>query len=166
MNDILVVFGAAVRAGGLPSGSLERRLQGALALAASLPDPIFLVTGGRGASGHVEAEVMAGWLAAAGIAPDRIRRDDASADTLASVRACAAMLDRRRDRIFVCSSNYHNPRCAILFRMLGFTVRIPSMPADRPLLGTRKFCYYVVREVAATAWDVALLLAGGQRDRR
>ena len=156
--DWLIIFGAAVREDGAPSGSLLRRLEGALALSRSLPDPAFFVTGGQGEAGPPEAHVMRDWLAARGVPPASILVDDQSGDTLASALACARALKGRTDRLIVCSSGYHNPPSAALMSLLGFKVRIPRMPPDRPALGLATFAYYVCREMVALPWDVLLLL--------
>lgn len=156
--DWLIIFGAAVREDGAPSGSLLRRLEGALALSRGLPDPAFFVTGGQGKAGPPEAHVMRDWLIARGVPPASILVDDRSGDTLASVLACAQALKGRTERVIVCSSGYHNPRCAVLLSLLGFKAEIPRMPPDRPALGLAKFAYYVCREVVALPWDALLLL--------
>jgi uncharacterized SAM-binding protein YcdF (DUF218 family) len=158
MDDSLVVFGAAVRENGEPSGSLLRRLQGALAIGQRLPSPLYLVTGGQGRVGPPEAWVMRDWLMSNGVQEKQILVDDRSNDTLASAFACARMLKGRPGRVFVCSSGYHNPRCAVLLRLLGLKAVIPSMPKDLPHLGWPKFLFYLLRETAALPWDVFLLL--------
>jgi len=158
MAEWLVVFGAAVRANGEPSGSLLRRLQGGLAASQDLADPAFFVTGGQGAEGPPEAHVMRDWLVANGVAPSAIRVDDVSGDTLDSVLVARRELAPLTDRLVVCSSNYHNPRCATLLAIAGFKVRVPRMPADRPVLGLPKFAFYCCREMVALPWDALLLL--------
>ncbi len=99
-------------------------------------------------------------LIAAGVDPACILVDDRSKDTLQSVRACAAMLRGQRGRVLVCSSNYHNPRCALLLQLLGIPARIPRMPADRPALGLLRWLYMVLREAPATLYDSVLVLTG------
>jgi uncharacterized SAM-binding protein YcdF (DUF218 family) len=158
MADWLVVFGAAVRADGTPSGSLARRLEGALAAGRALADPHYFVSGGQGREGPAEAKVMADWLAAQGVPRDRVQVDDRSTDTLETVRACTAALRPLTRRLTVCSSGYHNPRCALLLALSGFQVHVPRMPPDRPALGWPKFAFYVLRETVALPWDALLLL--------
>jgi len=157
----LVVFGAAARADGSPSGTLRRRTEGAAALAARLGGGRFVVTGGVGRHGPAEAEVMHDILVETGVHPSRIIVESKADDTLSSIYFSKAILDTRDDveRVIVCSSPYHNPRCAILFRLVGIPAAIGDMPGDRPHLGLAKWLYYVVREIPATVWDVALVLA-------
>ena len=160
MSTYYVVFGALVRPDGTPSGSLARRVEGALENARTVGDARFLVSGGQGRHGPPEAEVMAGMLRAAGVAGDAITQDAESTDTLSSVRNCARILKSAGDaeRVYVCSSAYHNPRCALLFRMYGIKAHIPPMPGDRQALGTGKWLYYVLREVVAIPYDVIAAL--------
>jgi uncharacterized SAM-binding protein YcdF (DUF218 family) len=92
------------------------------------------------------------------VSEDHILVDDQSKDTLASAVACAHALKETTDHVVVCSSSYHNPRCATLLRILGLKARIPAMPKDLPWLGPSKFSFYVLREAVALPWDVLLLL--------
>ena len=64
----IVIFGAAVRPGGRPSGALRRRVEAALAFGARHPDALYVPTGGLGDHPPAEAEVMAALLRAAGVA--------------------------------------------------------------------------------------------------
>ena len=157
----LVIFGAAVRADGTASGSLRRRCENAVRFARDYASPCFLVTGGVGRHGPAEAEVMRDLLVEQGIAPARIVLESEARDTLESVRYCARLLRARgdADRVVVCSSSYHNARCALLFRLAGFRSLARPTPSDRPHLGTAKWLRYVLKEFVATPWDAAILLA-------
>lgn len=158
-RDVLVVFGARVRASGKPSPALRRRLEGAVAAAKRLRDPLFVVSGGQGASGPVEADVMVQTLREFGVPAEAILREPRSRDTLEQVRRVAAILDGLPEvgRVVVCTSRFHQPRCCLLLRLLGVPSEPAPMPDDRASMGTRLWLYYVLREVAATVWDVLLL---------
>lgn len=160
MATYLVIFGAAVRPDGRPSGVLRRRIEGALAAAEGLSDPWFLPTGGLGREGHVEAEVMARHLVAGGAPADRILVEGRAMDTLQSVRLCHDILGARGDvgEVVVCTSRFHQPRCATLFSMLGYRVRRPIMPLDRRHLGPAAWAAYVGKEFFSTPYDCMLLL--------
>jgi uncharacterized SAM-binding protein YcdF (DUF218 family) len=157
----LVIFGAAVRADGSPSGSLQRRCNTALRAGRGLDSPLYLATGGVGQHGPAEALVMRDILAAAGVSAQRILVDTESADTLQSVRQCTRLLRQRADvpRLLVCSSSYHNPRCVLLLRLAGFACDAAPSPSDRPYLGWRKWLRYSLKELIATPWDLSILLA-------
>lgn len=160
MATYFVIFGAAVRPDGIPSGSLARRIEGALALANDVHPRMFLATGGVGRAGPAEACVIRDGLLAAGVLDQEIAIEDKATDTLQSVLFCHAILDHRKDvdLLVPCSSGYHNLRCAVLFRMLGYRVRIGRMPPDLRHLGGWKWGSYVLKEILALPYDVTLLL--------
>ena len=91
--------------------------------------------------------------------PRAIHLDTLSRDTLEQARRCAAILDGlpAAGRVVVCTSAFHQPRCRLLLRMLGFRTEGMRMPAERAAMGLRGWLYYVLRERAATAWDAVLL---------
>src|SRR5882757_3699031 len=160
MTVYFVIFGAAVLSDGTPSGSLMRRVEGALALASDQRPRMFLGTGGVGRHGPAEARVIHDLLLAAGVPEQEILIEDEASDTLQSVLLCHAILRRRTDVDFlvICSSGYHNVRCALLFRILGYPVRIGRMPPDLPYLGFWKWSRYVLKEALVLPYDVLLLL--------
>lgn len=160
MSVYLVIFGAAVRPDGTPSGSLSRRVEGALAIAREIPNAMFLATGGVGRYGPSEATIIRGLLVAAGTDPGHILIEDHAKDTLQSVLLCDRILRSRLDieLLIPCSSGYHNMRCALLFRMLGYRVEVRPMPKDRPHLPRWKWLLYIVKEAIALPYDAALLM--------
>lgn len=160
MATYLVIFGAAVRPDGRPSGVLRRRIVGALAAARGIDDPWFLTTGGLGREGHVEARVMAEHLIAGGARADRVLVEGQALDTLQSIRLCHDILSARgdADEIVVCTSRFHQPRCAMLLAMLGYRLVRPPMPLDRPNLGAGRWAAYVGKEFFSTPYDCMLLL--------
>lgn len=168
MRDYVIIFGAAVRSDGRPSGSLRHRIEGALAWAAAHPDALFIPTGGVGATGFAEAEVIQHGLAKGGIAPARIIPELQARDTLESVRLCDAILRERGDcrRVICCTSTYHQLRCGLLFRILGYKVVLPDMPKGRGRLTTRALAGLVLKEVVATPYDALLLLVKRARPAR
>lgn len=156
-----VIFGAAVRPGGRPSGTLRRRVEGALAAGGASGEALYLVTGGVGRHPPAEADVMAGLLEAAGVPGERILRDTASDDTLSSALAVARIVRERcpAARIVVCTSRFHQPRCRLLLRLAGLAAESAPMHPDRPGLGPVRWLYYVAREAVALPWDAVLMVA-------
>jgi uncharacterized SAM-binding protein YcdF (DUF218 family) len=157
----LVIFGAAVRPDGEPSGTLRRRVNAALNGAAELGGPVvFVPTGGLGAHPPPEADVMARLLRAAGVSPASIIAEDQANDTLSSVLKCHSILKAKTQPlvVFVCTSPYHAPRCALLFRLLRYNVRVLSSVGDKQALGEIKWWRYVLKEVVATPYDMLILL--------
>lgn len=160
MRDYYVIFGAAVRPDGSPSGTLARRVEGAWKLGGVSQQARYLPTGAIGEHGPSEASVMRQLLLRRGVANDEILLEERGTDTLSSVVECAKILEARDDvrSITVCTSPYHIPRCRLLFRLAGVATRRGDMRSDLSALGTRSWLYYVLREVAATPWDAILML--------
>lgn len=160
MAVYLVIFGAGVRDDGTPSGTLRRRCEHAVAVAGRIATPVFLATGGGSRGGPTEASVVRDLLVERGVAPSRILLEEDARDTLESVRFCTRLLRSRTDvdRILVCSSSYHNPRCVLLFRLAGFDSAAEPMVSDRPSIGWVKWLSYVAKEYVVTPWDAAILV--------
>lgn len=151
-----VIFGAAVRPDGRPSGTLQRRVEGAWQLARQTSPSKFIVTGGQGKQGPTEGQVMKRLLLELGAEEQQILVEDKAQDTLESVLYCTEILNNEAEAtrdVIVCSSPYHNYRCQMLFRLWGVPCRRGIMPSDRPTLGTLKWLYYYFREAAAIPWD-------------
>lgn len=160
MSTYLIIFGAAVRADGTPSGSLARRVQGAFAFAQTVADAKYVATGGVGRYGPAEASVMQAMLMRDGVRSEDIILEDRARDTMDSVRFCDVILRARGDvdEVVPCTSQYHLPRCALLFRMLGYKVRIPEMPTDRPHLPLKKWLFFLLKEVFSLPYDALLMI--------
>lgn len=160
MNETLVhyfvVFGAAVKPDGQPSGTLQRRVQGAWQLAKQRNTSRLIVTGGQGKYGQAEGLVMKRLLLDMGADETQILVEDRAQDTLQSVLYCTDILKQLQSNaleVIVCSSPYHNYRCQMLFRMWGVPCRRGKMPSDRVALGTAQWLYYYFREAVAMPWD-------------
>jgi vancomycin permeability regulator SanA len=160
MRDYVIIFGAAVRPNGKPSLALRRRIDRASAWAREHPGAMIMPTGGVGRHGQSEAAVMKRALREAGIAARRIVIEPAGRDTLESIRLCDRLLRARGDcrRVVICTSRYHQPRCALLFRLLGYEVVVPSMPKARGRLSRRSYGRMLARELLALPYDALLVL--------
>jgi vancomycin permeability regulator SanA len=158
-KNYYVIFGAAVKENGEPSGTLARRTLGAWALSNAQENAYFLATGGKGRYGDSEASVIAKLLLAKGVQQENIILDEDASDTLESILNCSKILKQcaSSSSIYICSSPYHNWRCQILFWLSGIKAVRGNMPSDRPALGTRKWLFYYCRELVAIPWDVFLL---------
>lgn len=159
--DCIVIFGAAVRADGSASGSLQRRCDNAVRHGGSgTVGAIYLPSGGVGRHGPAEALVMLDILLAHGVAEARILLECEARDTLESVRLCTRILNHRPDvsRVLVATSSYHRLRCTLLFSLAGFDSAALPTVSDRSYLGWGKWLRYVAKELLATPWDAAWLL--------
>lgn len=161
-RDYVLVFGAAVRPNGRPSAALRRRIRGAAAWARSHPRSIVMPTGSVGDYGPSEAKVIRNSLVAEGVSPRRIIMELNGRDTLESVRLCHKLIQRRGDcnRVVCCTSAYHQPRCALLLRLLGYRVIFPEIPTRRGHLSRLALGRLFLREMAALPYDAFLLLVG------
>jgi vancomycin permeability regulator SanA len=159
MSVCLIIFGAAVRADGTPSGTLSRRISGALGAAHQLDNVMFLATGGAGENGIVEADVMGSILAAAGVPCSSIILDRAATDTFESILHCDQLLRSIGNVEWVspCTSRYHIPRCRLLLRLLGWRVHETQMPSDWQFVPKAKLIRYYLKELISTPYDVLLL---------
>lgn len=165
MTAAIIIFGAAVRRGGRPSGVMRRRVDAALRFGATLDVPLYVPTGGLGVHGPAEAEVMARLLREAGISPDHILLEPTARNTLRSAIACARLLRGHEGPVYAASSAYHLPRCVMLLRLAGLPAQPcppPGIPASRIFLRRWR---RRLREMVALPVDMAWLLmlrAGGR----
>ena len=160
-RDYLIIFGAAVRPDGRPSPTLLQRIDGALAWAERLPEAMLIATGATGRFGPAEAAVIAELLRAGGVSGDRILLEPCGRDTLESVRLCDRLLRDRGDcaRVICCTSTFHQPRCAVLLRLLGYDVVLPAMPNSWGRMSRSRYAELVAKEIVATPYDALLLVA-------
>ncbi len=158
-----MIFGAAVWEGGRPSNAMRRRVQGALRSAQELEEPIFLVSGGVGQHPPSEALAMSRLLQEAGVPEKCIVLDEASTDTLQSVRNCARIIKSMGSpgAVIVCSDVYHIPRCRWLFKLYGISTSSGKVASGRGENKARRWCYYYLRELAALPWDTIMAIVSG-----
>jgi len=151
----LVVFGAAVRPNGLPSGTLERRVRFALDESQRWDVVRFILSGGVGKFGPSEASVMKRLLLEAGIGEEQIILDEDSNDTLSSGCRIKELLEyiHNVERVVVCSSSYHIPRCRMLLKIFGIKSEAAMVASDRRWIGWGKWFYYTLREGVAIPYD-------------
>ena len=165
MSDrtLIVVFGAAVRADGSPSPTLARRIGYAAAAAEWDPSADLFCSGGVGQAGPSEASVMARLLAGS-VSASRLHLDEASVDTLETVRAAARFFHMGAyNRCLSCTDAYHQPRVGMLFALYGIRCR----PIRLPARGARQLRIKMgLREVAALPYDLVAGIGARIRDRR
>lgn len=162
----MIIFGAAVRPDGSPSGALRARIDAALATGSGLADPLYVPTGGQGRFGLPEAEVIADALVQGGVKRDSIWPEPTATNTLGSALACARLLGRDRRTAYVATSAYHMPRCVMLLRLAGVRARRGCVPALAASRSWSKRWFWRLREVPAIPVDAVLLLAARLRQRR
>lgn len=145
-SDVLVVLGNKVDADGKPSPRLLARLNAALRLYQQGAADYIIVSGGVGATGHDEAEVMGRYLTDAGVPTDRIIVDSAGVNTAATAtNASQIMADQQWESAIVVSQFFHLSRTKLAFRQRGIT-QVSAASAD--FYETRD-PYSLIREVIA-----------------
>jgi uncharacterized SAM-binding protein YcdF (DUF218 family) len=154
----ILIFGAAVRPGGMPSTTLRRRVEAAIACARGHPEARFIPTGAVGRHGPSEASVMARLLRESGVQNDRILLEETGTDTLSSVRAIARLLRESgpRGRVLVATSPYHQPRCLVLLCLFGIAARPCPFPPGPSSASFWMRWYWRLREVPALPYDSVL----------
>jgi vancomycin permeability regulator SanA len=158
-HDVVIVFGAAVRADGSPSGALRRRIEAALNYGRDR-SVIFLVTGGLGIHPPAESVVMANMLRAEGVPEDAIVQENQSKTTLESVIRCTAIIRGLSDitRVMVCSDAYHVARCRWLLRLSGIRAGGIGAASGRAANPWQKWLWFQLREYPAFVKDTILIL--------
>jgi vancomycin permeability regulator SanA len=161
-RQLIVVFGAAVRADGRPSPTLRRRIDYAAGAAARFPDADLFCSGAAGRVGPSEASVMAEILAKA-VDPARLHLDEESVDTLTSVRAAAAYFRAGGyDQCISCTDRYHQARTMMLFAFYGIRARPVMFYRDD--VRTAAWWRMRAREGAALPYDFVAGLGARARD--
>ena len=153
---MIIIFGAAVWPGGVPSPTLLHRTEAAFACGGV--EAFYLPTGAAGRFPPSEASVMAGLLRQWGVPAGRIALDEQSRNTLASAWACARLLKTwpfpgGRPSVRIATSVYHMPRCRVLLRLCGVAAAACPAPPAPP----RRWRWWL-RESAALPVDTILLL--------
>jgi uncharacterized SAM-binding protein YcdF (DUF218 family) len=156
-DAIIVIFGAAVRSDGKPSGTLRHRVAAAARFGGRFKRPLFIPTGGKGRFGESEAVVMARLLREAGFADEAIVKEKTGTDTLSSVRAVKRLV-RGRSPVYACSSGYHLPRCVLLLRLAGIAARPCPPPIVPAATSVWRRWYWRLRETPALPYDALLML--------
>ncbi len=156
MRSAIVIFGAAVRPGGVPSRTLRRRVEAALAFGRTQEQPLYVPTGGLGKYPPAEADAMAELLMQAGVPDSAILRERTAHDTMSSVYAVRALLRGHDGPVYAATSAYHMARCVMLLRLAGVPARAaPTL--HQPLYDT---AYWWLREIPAIPYDLLLILWG------
>lgn len=158
-NDtrFIVVLGARVDSGGVPSFSLLHRLQSAQAFLEEHPQAVAILSGGQGADEDMpEGQAMYDWLVNRGISPDRLIVEPKATNTYENLEFSFDIIQELgydpNGRTAVVSSSYHLYRAKLLARQLGVEVVGIAANPGNPLVALN----YFIREAPA-AWKALLL---------
>lgn len=161
--DAIVVLGAAVWPGGVPSPALCRRLRHAVSLWRQGRANRLVLSGGVSTHPPAEAEVMYQLARAEGVPAACLIREPTATSTLHNATACAALLNPQGwGRVIVVSDRYHLRRALLAFRHCGLDAVGSAADAEcgKPNWYTR------LREVVALPWyAIRLRWLGGHGHR-
>jgi len=154
-TDVIIVLGAAVWAGGVPSPALRRRVMHAVELFHQGLSDVLIVSGGIGKNPPSEARIMRRLAQEHGISEDKIVMEESAQSTLDSAVACSQILQKNRwSRAVLVTDRYHITRAAILFRLFGINVTC-STPEFMGFGPQRwKWWAWHFREFMALLWNL------------
>ena len=153
----VVVLGARVDKGGVPSFSLLHRLQSARAFLEGHPQSVAILSGGQGADEDMpEGQAMCDWLVARGISPDRLIVEPEATDTRENLELSFDIIRGLgydpSGCTAVVSSSYHLYRAKLLAQQLGVEVAGIAANPGNPLVALN----YFIREAPAV-WKELLV---------
>ncbi len=115
--DAILILGAGVWEGGVPSPMLQDRLEEGLALYQAGAAPKILVSGDHGQSDYDEVNVMKAYLMAAGVPDEDIFMDHAGFSTYESLYRAREVFGARS--LIIVTQKYHMYRALYIARRLG-----------------------------------------------
>ncbi|MBD8036124.1 YdcF family protein [Solibacillus sp. A46] len=131
-NEYVVILGAKVKPGGIPSLSLKNRLDVALDYLRKHPSVKAIVTGGQGADeDRTEASVMAAYLIEHGIDQNRIMLEDQSTSTYENLLFAKELLPEDVTNITIISNDFHLKRAVILANKVGLQADVLAAPTPK-----------------------------------
>lgn len=121
----MIVLGAKVKPGGIPSLSLKNRLEEAVKYLKKYPHVKVIVSGGKGEDeDRTEASVMFKYLQDNGIDTNRIVVEDQSTSTYENLLFSKELLPKETKEITIVSNDFHLKRAKYLAESLGFEVDV------------------------------------------
>ncbi len=158
--DAVVVLGARVLPGGVPSGALYARVEKAVELYRGGIAPRLVFSGGVGDNPPSEAQVMRSVAVRLGVPAEACVLEEQSHSTEQNTRYSAELLrSLGARRVVVVSDPYHLLRARQYFRLQGFEVATsPALLTERNLHAVERF-YWTVRESFALLLHPRVLLA-------
>lgn len=147
--DYLIVLGAQVK-GTKVSRALKQRLDKAAEYLEENPRTMVIVSGGQGSGEDItEAEAMEKYLVGAGIAPERIRKEEESVNTVQNIRFSRALMEGEELSIGIVSNDFHIFRAVHIAKAQG--IRAEGIPAPTEIFMRP---HYMTREAFALVKDL------------
>ncbi|MEK4229706.1 YdcF family protein [Solibacillus sp. FSL H8-0538] len=131
-NDYLIILGAKVKPGGVPSLSLKNRLDVAIDYLTDHPHVQVIVSGGQGMDEEqTEASLMYDYLVDRGIVAERILIEDRSTSTYENLAFSKVLLPDNVSAITIVSNNFHLHRASYLAHTLGLESDVVAAPTPK-----------------------------------
>lgn len=131
-NDYLIILGAKVKPGGVPSLSLKNRLDVAADYLHAYPHVKAIVSGGQGEDeDRTEASVMYDYLIEKGIGGDRILQEDQSTSTYENLAFSKQLLPEGVKSITIVSNDFHLKRATMLASKLELETDVLAAPTPQ-----------------------------------
>ncbi len=128
----MIVLGAKVKPGGIPSLSLKNRLEEAEKYLKKYPHVKVIVSGGKGGDeDQSEASVMLKYLQDNGIDTNRILVEDQSTSTYENLLFSKELLPKGTKKITIVSNDFHLKRAKYLAQSFGFEVDVVAAKTPR-----------------------------------
>lgn len=157
-GDAIIVLGARVLPGGVPSGALRARVEQAVSLFKAGAAPKLLFSGGLGDHGPTEARVMRRLAVSLGVPEDACVLEEQSHSTDQNAQLSLKLL-KPTDKLIVVSDPYHLLRARQVFRTHGREVAVsPALMTDRQLTVIDRV-YWTCREAFVLLLRPWLLVA-------
>lgn len=122
-EDAVIVLGAGLR-GEKPSKVLRNRLDEAVQYHEKNPDALIVVSGGQGPQEEIpEAEAMARYLMEAGVAEEKIVKEDRSTSTYENFKFSKALLDEtlgEDHEVAFVTNDFHILRAGSIAEQVGY----------------------------------------------
>lgn len=143
--NYMIILGAKVKPGGVPSLSLKSRLEVAVPYLVKYPQVKVIVSGGQGPDeDRTEASVMREYLEQNGIDATRIIEEDQSTSTYENLVFSKELLPKETKKITIVSNDFHLKRAKYLAESLDFEVDVVSAKTPKSVEAKLK-----IRERAA-----------------
>ncbi len=130
-NDILIILGAKIKEGGVPSLSLKNRLDVANDYLIQYPHVKVVVSGGQGKDeDQTEASAMYTYLVNKGIDPNRILLEEASTSTYENLLFTKRLFSNELTEATIVSNDFHLTRAVYLANKLD--MKVDTLAAKTP----------------------------------
>lgn len=135
--DCLLVLGAGLFQGEIPSHVLQNRLQTALGYMRAHPQSVAVLSGGQGPNENItEALAMQRWLVNRGIAEERLRMEGLSTSTYENIAFSLPILQDlgHGDKVVIVTNDFHLLRSSLIAAHYGLEAQLLSAPTPKIFL--------------------------------